>query len=206
MNAASLLPPNASGLERALERATVRLGDVPTPLRDLWNPDTCPAELLPYLAWALSIDSWSSDWPEAVKRARVRQALGIQRRKGTARSVRDVVEAFGGAVAIREWFEMMPPGAPHTFELTLSLNGVVGEAATADYVDAVIAEVARTKPVRSHFTFAQALSATGGFGAIAAARPATFTRLTCAASAGPPATFADFAQPDNSGLVATVIF
>lgn len=181
MTSTDLLPPNATRLERALADATARLSDVPTPLRDLWNPDSCPVALLPYLAWALSIDTWSSEWPEAVKRARVRQALTIQRRKGTARSVRDVVEAYGGVVAIREWFETTPAGEPHTFELTLSLNGVVGPAATAGYVDAVIADVERTKPVRSHFTFAQALNASGGFGALAAARPATFTRLTLAA-------------------------
>lgn len=183
MTGTSLLPPNATALEHAIEGATARLGDVPTPLRDLWNPDTCPADLLAYLAWALSIDTWSSDWPDAVKRARVRTTLDIQRRKGTAQSVRDVVRAFGGVVAIREWFEMTPPGAPHTFELSLSLNGVVGPASTADYVDGVIAEVTRTKPVRSHFIFTQALNATGGFGPVAAGRPATFTRLTLAAPA-----------------------
>lgn len=205
MTAASLLPPNATAIERAIEGATARLGDVPTPLRDLWNPDTCPAGLLAYLAWALSIDTWSSDWPETVKRARVRAALDIQRRKGTARSVRDVVEAFGGVVAIREWFEMVPPGAPHTFELSLALNGVVGAAATADYVDAVIAEVARTKPVRSHFTFAQALTATGGVGPVAVGRPATFTRLTVKAVALGPTQEPNFSQPDNSGLLAVIL-
>ena len=48
----SLLPRNATGAERAIEGATARVGAVPTPFRDLWNPDTCPAALLPWLAWA----------------------------------------------------------------------------------------------------------------------------------------------------------
>lgn len=173
----SLLPRNATGAERAIEGATARVGAVPTPFRDLWNPDTCPAALLPWLAWALSIDSWQTYWPEHVKRARVRAAIDIQRRKGTAESVRKVVSAFGGAVQLREWFQLDPPGAPHTFEMVLTLSGEGGETATAQYVDDVIAEVAKTKPVRSHFTFTQGLQALGGIGVVAAARAAVYCRL-----------------------------
>jgi hypothetical protein len=36
----TLLPRNATELERALETSMARLADVPVPLRDLWNPDT----------------------------------------------------------------------------------------------------------------------------------------------------------------------
>jgi phage tail P2-like protein len=179
----TLLPPNATTLERAVETSMARLLDVPVPLRSLWNPDTCPVELLPYLAWALSIDSWSSAWPEAIKRARVRQALAIQRRKGTSSSVRDVVESFGGSVALREWWQMTPPGDPHTFNLLLNINDASGAPVDAAFVDAVIAEVYRTKPVRSHFTFSQALGATAGIVPVGAVRPAVFARLTMTAPA-----------------------
>ncbi len=177
----TLLPPNATPLERAMETAIARLSDVPVPLRDLVDPDTCPLPLLPYLAFALSIDSWDSDWPEAVKRSRVREAIAIQRRKGTAQSVRDVVRSFGGAVSIREWWQTTPRGAPYTFDLVLGLAGIVGPEKTAAYVDAVIAEVARTKPVRAQFSFTQALEATGAIGMFGAARPAVFRRLTFSA-------------------------
>lgn len=177
----TLLPPNATAFERAIEAATARVGNVPVPLRDLWNPATCPLSLLPYLAWALSIDSWSSDWPEMVKRKRVAAALQIQRSKGTADAVRTVVESFGGAVALREWWQTTPRGAPHTFELVVSLDGLVGAEQTAAFADAVIAEVHRAKPVRSVFTFSQALTARADLGVIAAARPAVFARLSLAA-------------------------
>jgi len=179
----TLLPPNASPLERALDHAVGRISDVPTPLRDLWNPDTCPVGLLPYLAYALSIDSWSSDWSETIKRRRVRQALAIQRRKGTSASVRDVVESFGGVVAIREWWQMQPPGDPHTFSLVLNITDQAGAPADAAFVDAVIAEVYRTKPVRSHFTFSQAVNATAGIASVGAIRPAILARLTMTAPA-----------------------
>ncbi|UOF16460.1 phage tail protein I [Lysobacter capsici] len=173
----SLLPPNATSLERALERASARIDDVPTPMRKLWNADTCPVELLPWLAWALSIDTWQPNWPEHVKRARLRTAMEIQRRKGTAQSVRQVVAAFGGAVQLREWWQQEPPGQPHTFEMVLTLTGEGGETATAQYVNDVIAEVSRTKPVRSHFTFTQGVQAKLPVGVVFAARVASYRRL-----------------------------
>ncbi len=179
----TLLPPNSTQLERGIETAMARLGDMPVPIRQLYDPDTCPAELLAYLAWGLSIDTWSSDWPEAVKRARVRSAIAIQRRKGTASSVRDVVESFGGSVAVREWWQMTPPGDPHTFNLLLNITDQSGAPVDAAFVDAVIAEVYRTKPVRSHFTFSQALNGTAGIVPVAAVRPAVFARLTMTAPA-----------------------
>lgn len=173
----SLLPPNATPIERALEAVTARLDSIAVPLRDLWSAERCPIELLPWLAYALSIDSWNSGWTEPVKRAVVAQAIEIQRMKGTAASVRKVVQAFGGQIAIREAWQMDPPGRPHTFELVLTLNGSNGLPATARYVDEVIDEVSRTKPARSHFTFTQGLSAEGGIGLAGAARPALYRRL-----------------------------
>ncbi|TGP40077.1 phage tail protein I, partial [bacterium M00.F.Ca.ET.229.01.1.1] len=75
--------------------------------------------------------------------------------KGAAGSVREVIESFGGSVEICEWWQQQPPGPPHTFELTLSLSGRPGVDPSARYVEAVIAEVNRTKPVRAHFIFIQ---------------------------------------------------
>ena len=141
-----LAPENSTALELALERLTRRLEDVPVPLRDLWRPDTCPIELLPWLAYALSIDSWNPTWSESVKRNVVAAAIEIQRKKGTAASVRQVV-------------------------------GEGGQPATARFVEEVIDEVIRTKPVRAHFTFTQGLAAQGGLGLAAAARAADFYRL-----------------------------
>lgn len=179
---ATLLPPSAAPGTRALAGALARISDVPVPLRQLWNPYTCPLALLPWLAWALSIDAWKSYWPESVKRERVAQAIAIQRHKGTAESVRAVVQSFGGAVQLREWWQQSPAGTPHTFELWLTLTGAGGTTATADYVDDVIAEVTRTKPVRSHFTFTQGSSAATKVGVFAVARPVIYRRLAMAGS------------------------
>ena len=66
----SLLPPNATAGERALEtalRADIDLAAVGTE----WNPATCPANVLPFLAWGLAISHWDADWTEAEKRAAI---------------------------------------------------------------------------------------------------------------------------------------
>jgi phage tail P2-like protein len=79
----TLLPPNATQEERALEQATARLGDMAAPLRETWNPDSCPADLLPWLAWALQVDIWDKDWSDDTQRAVIRGAIEVHRRKGT---------------------------------------------------------------------------------------------------------------------------
>lgn len=159
-----------------MEAATSQLAEVPVPLRSLWNPDTCPAELLPYLAWALSLDAWRSSWPEAVKRQRIRAAIAIHRKKGTAESVRAAVSSFGGSLALREWWQKTPKGVPHTFEVTLTVGA--GGIDDAQLQEDVVNEINRVKPVRSHFSLVAGLSAAGGVGIQGVARTLTYQRLT----------------------------
>ena len=173
----SLLPPNSGPAERALAELAKRISAVPIPVPAMIDPDTCPESLLPFLAWALSIDSWKSYWPLHIKRARVRNAIEIQRRKGTANSVRQVVASFGGTVEISEWWQTTPPGIPHTFQLVLAMGSASSEETSAQYVDDVIAEVERTKPVRSHFTFTQGVEAVGRIGVLAVVRPVLYRRM-----------------------------
>src|SRR5690606_12680628 len=116
----SLLPPNATPQERAIEQATARVGEIPVPLRALWNPDTCPTELLPWLAWALGVANWKSYWPESVKRATLRNAVRIAKRRGTRASVQQVVENFGAHLVLKEWWEPGGSGEPHTFAVVIN--------------------------------------------------------------------------------------
>lgn len=173
---ANLLPPNATRAERGLACAIVAR-PLPVDITALWDADRCPATLLPWLAWALSVDEWKAYWPEPVKRARVRTAIAIQRRKGTAGSVRNVVAAFGGSVLIREWWQLQPKGPPHTFEAVMTIANQGGQAATAMFVEDVIDEIRRTKPVRSHFTFTQGMQADAAVGVLAGAHATAFRRI-----------------------------
>ena len=174
----SLLPPNATPIERALEKALgERMDALPTPVRDVWNADVIPLATLPWLAWGVGKRSWNAEWPEAVRRNIVKTAIPTARRMGSVQSVRDVVAAFGGSLAIREWWELSPKGPPFTFSIVLTLNGQSGEAATARFVEEVVAEIERAKPARAHFTFTQGLSLAGAMSAVGAMRPVVIRRL-----------------------------
>lgn len=91
----TLLPANATPQERALEGATARVRDVPVPIRELWNADTCPADKLGFLAWAFGVDEWDPAWTEEAKRATIRDAVMVQSRKGSVWSIRRVLANAG---------------------------------------------------------------------------------------------------------------
>lgn len=161
---ASLLPPNATDAERGVERTGLRLDEMAVPVRHLWNPDTCPAAHLPWLAWALSVDNWETDWPEAVKRQTLRRSVAVHRRKGTPAALRDALEAIGFAdVEIDEGLPIARYDGTEThagaetygggtrwamFTLLLDLGEWRG--LSDEGVARVIDAVGRVKPVRSH--------------------------------------------------------
>ncbi|WP_312197115.1 phage tail protein I [Stutzerimonas chloritidismutans] len=147
MASLSLLPPNASELERLAAEALAQIERVPVPLRDLWNPDTCPVELLPYLAWAFSVDRWSSAWPERAKRAAIKAAYFIHAHKGTIGALRRVVEPLGYLIEVREWWEEQPLGTPGTFRL---LVGVLDTGITEEMYQELTWLIDDAKPVSRH--------------------------------------------------------
>ncbi|WNJ80517.1 phage tail protein I [Cedecea neteri] len=116
----SLLPPGSSSLERRLAQTCSGISDLQVPLRDLWNPATCPISFLPYLAWAFSVDRWDESWTESVKRRVVKDAFYIHQHKGTASAVRRVVEPFGFLIRIIEWWQTGE--APGTFRLDIGVQ------------------------------------------------------------------------------------
>ncbi len=119
-----LLPVGSSVLEVATAEAAAQIERVPVPLRTLWDPLTCPAELLPYLAWALSVDRWDFSWPEATKRKIIASAFFVHQHKGTISSLRRVVEPLGFLIELREWWQ--ENAEPGTFRLVIGVqeNGI----------------------------------------------------------------------------------
>lgn len=91
----TLLPPNATPLERALEAVTARIGEIPVPLPTLWNPMTCPVSDLPWLAYALRVEDWDPTWSEEVKRAALAAAPLVQKHKGTLFAIETALAAVG---------------------------------------------------------------------------------------------------------------
>lgn len=144
----TLLPPNASPLERALdESAATRLAAVPVDVVGLlYDPQRIPAQLLPWLAWAWSVDEWSPDWTEAQQRAAVAASFTVHQLKGTRGAVRRAVEAIYASARITEWFEN--GSEPGTFDVDVE---VTDEPVTEQTIADLIRVVTASKNVRSHF-------------------------------------------------------
>lgn len=115
-----LLPPASSVLERRLAQVSGDIAGLDVPLRDLWNPATCPLKFLPYLAWAFSVDRWDESWDEEIKRRVVKDAFYIHQHKGTASAIRRVVEPFGYLIRIIEWWQTGEQ--PGTFRLDIGVQ------------------------------------------------------------------------------------
>ena len=149
MTALSLFPGNANDLERQAAQALAQIQRVPIPLRQLWNPDACPAQLLPYLAWSLSVDRWDSQWLESTKRAAIRASYVIHSRKGTIGALRRVVEPLGYLIEVAEWWETVPEGVPGTFALEV---GVLDSGITEEMYQELTFLIDDAKPVSRHLT------------------------------------------------------
>jgi phage tail P2-like protein len=93
----SLLPPSTTANERRLS-AGLSLSPLEIAadrIAALWDADTCPAQCLPALAWALRVDEWSDAWPEEVRRQVCRDAIYLHRRRGTRASIERALRTIG---------------------------------------------------------------------------------------------------------------
>ncbi len=167
-----LLPPNATLPERAISLSAARVGDVATPLRPLWNPATCPLETLPWLAWAFSVDTWDTNWPEATKRTVVASSIATHRRKGTVQAVKSSLSALGAGAVVVEWFQKSPMGTAHTFTIN-----IVSLDTSVEMQASMVSEINRTKPLRSHYDIVFGTAAEGSINVVSLFRAAVFTRL-----------------------------
>ena len=113
--------PDATPFEKALlatdlaSLATVN----PEIIATIWDPWRCPAALLPWLAWALSVDVWDKDWSEDRKRRMIAAAPMVHRLKGTRGAVHRALEAFNLESRIIEWWEESPPARRGTFRVEM---------------------------------------------------------------------------------------
>ncbi|ELJ4794540.1 phage tail protein I [Salmonella enterica] len=141
----SLLPPSASGFMRNTEQASTRLDAIPVDLRKLWNPDECPVALLPYLAWALSVDRWDKNWPEETKRQVIKASWMVHRHKGTISALRNVVEPFGFLLRVIEWWQNGEQPGTFRLEIGIQEQGITEE--TYQELERLINDA---KPVSRH--------------------------------------------------------
>lgn len=153
---ADLLPPNATPQERAITISGTQTrapgGQV---IANLWNPQTCPADLLPWLGFALSVEGWDTNWTEQQKRDAIAASVEVHRVKGTVGAVKRALQAIGYEVYINE-----ETGQPYTFRLQVDISEK-GASDPAIYDEAERIALA-TKNARSHLTGVDALGKVRG--------------------------------------------
>ena len=175
-NHKSLLPPNATELELAMEQITADLLlGIDFDCRTLWNPWTCPVHLLPYLASALGMDDWDDNWPEHIKRDGVATAIEVQSTKGTIYSIKKATASFGVTTTVREYRDNPATMAPCSYTITATGGTAAIQASM---------EKAVFKAVRASDSFTLVNGTTGGasLNMIGIGRCITLQRFSCPAA------------------------
>ena len=105
------------------------MASIPTPQRMLWHIDTCPAALLPQLAWTFSVDRWDAIWPTATRRAVIKASALVHQHKGTIGAIRRAVQPLGYLISVVEWWQASPPRQRGTFQLEVGVldSGITDE-------------------------------------------------------------------------------
>jgi phage tail P2-like protein len=173
----SLLPHNATAPERTLEAVTGPAQVPPVLIRAIWDPESCPVELLPWLAFAFSVDVWDAEWPEEMQREVIRRSFEVHQHKGTRKAVERALGALGFNVDLSEWFEY--GGDPHTFRIDAFGDDIFGAGYQVDaaLLDKVTQAVETVKPARAHFELRIGESFTGAVEIRSGVRPAHLHRL-----------------------------
>ncbi|CAM3967126.1 phage tail protein I [Pseudoalteromonas byunsanensis] len=103
-NLPKLLPSNASRLLEALTQL-LTYPDKTQLLHDIWHPQKCPVQLLPWLAWSLSVDDWNDAWSEKNKRQVIADAFEVHRYKATPYALKKALDSLGIETDIQEWWQ-----------------------------------------------------------------------------------------------------
>lgn len=144
----SILPINTSKLLKDLEETSERAYIIKAMNKYLHSPDNCPEHILPWLAWAVSVDVWDEKWAVEIRRNVIKASVFVHRKKGTIGALKKALSAFNfDSVLIEEWFET--GGTPYTFKVFIE-NMTQG----FDILDfeEVFNIIHQTKNARSHLT------------------------------------------------------
>ncbi|MDH0571534.1 phage tail protein I [Pseudomonas fulva] len=175
----SLLPHNATQLERALE-AAADLGLDPDIIRGVADSARCPPNFLPWLAWAWKVEGWEAAYTDDQRRALIREAIPVHKTKGTVGAIRRVLKAVRVTADYKEWREI-PNAAPYTFQVTAWANDNrpgEGSIISPQLEERLRALVDATKNERSHYTFRLGARFDGGLVAAGASQGQLLHRKT----------------------------
>lgn len=152
----SLLPPNATKLERNLEQLGDRLSNLPVPFIELHRVELCPEKHLAWLAWDHRVEYWRSDWSAVEKRQAILESKEFNAQRGTRSSIESLLSKFVNNFELKAWHEFNPPQPPFTFvviinEMIISIEQLL-QIQTA---------VEATKSARDNFSIAAKVVSSG---------------------------------------------
>lgn len=141
---------------RALESLIARFADLDVGATVIYDFDTVDASALTSLAEQFGVlgdAGWDIANTDAKKRALLKEAVALHRIKGTPYAVKRALALLDVNATLTEWFDMVPRGTPHTFNLYAQVTDQDPGAPAID--DARAQQIRRVvsywKPVRSHF-------------------------------------------------------
>lgn len=150
----SILPNNATRIERDIEQATAgRLDALQFSISALWSVDENLEDHLPWLAWSVSVDLWKANWPISVKRAMILASFEAHKLKGTRAALDKVLSAMSVRTSVTEWFE--DGSAPYTFKIRTYVGEILDPSSemllSPAFANQLIELITAIKPLRAHF-------------------------------------------------------
>ncbi|EKO3535610.1 phage tail protein I [Vibrio fluvialis] len=145
----SKLPPSASKMERVMEQMFwEELALIERDIRNFYDPYQCRVDLLPYLAWEMSVDYWDENWSEQTKRDVIAASNPIHTTKGTRYALDKSIESIrDDGLSVTEWFDDEANLAPGFFRVNLEArNSDIDE----NTVPQIYTAVNNAKNTRSH--------------------------------------------------------
>lgn len=135
----SLLPPNSTPIERALEKS-IKLEELPVPIDTIRDPWKCPFQFLELSAWENRVGFWNDNWPEMTKRKVIASNWEVKKYSGTTHALEVALDALDFGTQVTEWFDYGGEAGYFNLDVELFDRGITAE----DQTDIMaIAEVAK---------------------------------------------------------------
>ncbi|RYL25917.1 phage tail protein I [Acinetobacter piscicola] len=142
-----LLPPNATKLEKNLEKLGEKISSLRVPFTELNHIQQCPVPHLPWLAWAHRVEYWRADWSETEKRRAITNSKSFNAQRGTRSSIEILLNTVVQDYQLIPWYDFAPKQPPFTFVVKIPTKVL-----TVDELLQIINAVDATKSVRDLFS------------------------------------------------------
>ena len=155
----SLLPPNATKLEKNIEQLGEKISSLPVPFVDLHRIDRCPVTHLPWLAWQHRVEYWQPEWSEPEKRNAISESESFNAQRGTRSSISSLLSTVVDNFQLKAWHELQPPQQPFTFVVMISTQHLLSIEQLLQVQTAIDA----TKSARDNYSISARIQSEGSF-------------------------------------------